>query len=637
MQITITNGSVLYDGEPILTEINFSVREKEHIAVVGRNGSGKTTLLKALTGEVPLEEGTGDKQFSFSKVGSPEIGFLKQTFDGTSDKTLEEELLSAYSEVLATEAAMNTALFALESDHSEKNVKRFSDLSEKFERLGGYLYKKEYKTAAKKFGFTENDLKKPLCEFSGGQRTKISLLTLLLSKPEVLLLDEPTNHLDLNATEWLEKYLSSYKNAFVIVSHDRMFLDKTVNVVYEIEYGEMTRYKGNYTDFVLQKRQAYETALKDADKKRKEIARLTALVERFRYKATKAKMAQAKLKQIERIGAVGAPVAYDTETFKSDFEPEKESVEKTLMLDELEFGYNPERPLGKINTVIKRGQKLGIIGDNGCGKSALIKTIVGILEPLSGYVKKGLHAEIGYFDQTMTQNYSPLTVFEDCHNDFPFLSDGEVRSALGAFGFTGEEVFKTVGELSGGEKVRLALCKIFKKRPNVLILDEPTNHMDIIGKESLERMLSAYTGTVITVSHDRYFINKVADRLAVFENKKLNLYDCGYTEYEALKQDDDDIDLPPQKPENQPAVKKQKPVSGEKEKAKKLHRIAVLEEKMAVIDGKKEELNSILSTDPSVYSDYEKIKELNEKLEALSKEEEPLITEWTSLMEEIGC
>ena len=192
MQITITNGSVLYDGEPILTEINFSVREKEHIAVVGRNGSGKTTLLKALTGEVPLEEGTGDKQFAFSKVGSPEIGFLKQTFDGTSDKTLEEELLSAYSEVLATEAAMNTALFALESDHSEKNVKRFSDLSEKFERLGGYLYKKEYKTAAKKFGFTENDLKKPLCEFSGGQRTKISLLTLLLSKPEVLLLDEPT-------------------------------------------------------------------------------------------------------------------------------------------------------------------------------------------------------------------------------------------------------------------------------------------------------------------------------------------------------------------------------------------------------------------------------------------------------------
>lgn len=634
MQITITNGCVEYDGEPILSEINFSIREKEKIAIVGRNGSGKTTLLKALTGEVPLVEGTGASSFSFTKAGNAEIGFLKQTFDGASSITLEEQLLSAYSEIIQTENDLSAALIKVQEDGNDKNVKRFSALNEKFEFLGGFLYKKEYKTAAKKFGFSDDDLKKPLREFSGGQRTKIALLTLLLSKPEVLLLDEPTNHLDLEATEWLEKYLSDYKNSFVIVSHDRMFLDKTVNVVYEIEYGEMTRYRSNYTDFVAQKKAAYEKALKDSDKKRKEIARLSALVERFRYKATKAKMAQAKLKQIERIGAVNAPVAYDTSTFKADFEPNKESVEKTLILEDLAFGY--DKPLGRIDTIIKRGQKLGIVGKNGCGKSTLIKTLIGTQKPLSGCVKKGLHAEVGYFDQTMTQNFSPLTVFEDCHNEFPSLSDEQIRSALGAFGFSGEEVFKTVGDLSGGEKVRLALCKIFKKRPNVLVLDEPTNHMDIIGKESLEKMLAAYSGTVITVSHDRYFINKTCNRLAVFEDGGLKLYDCKYDEYEKIRAEKTaEAEESLTDRQKTVVVKKTKPVSSEKEKNKKLHRVAVLDEKIAALDKEKETLNDKLSSDPSIYSDYQKIKEITDEIERIDNLKQPLVDEWTDLVESL--
>ncbi len=466
MQISIVNGSVEYDGEPILTEINFSLFDKEKIAIVGRNGSGKSTLLKAIVGEVELVQGTGENALSFSKTGGVKIGALSQSFDGLSNKTLEEELLSAYVNVISIENKIKEYTELLAVDSSEKNVKTFSRLNEDFERLGGYLYKKEYHAGAKAFGFSESDLKKPLSEFSGGQRTKISLLTLLLSKPEVLMLDEPTNHLDLQAIEWLEQYLIDYKSAFILVSHDRMFLDKTVSVVYEIEHGETKRYVGNYTDFTLQKQLNYDKALKDASLKQKEIARLSALVDRFRYKASKAKMAQAKLKQIERIGQVQAPFKFDLTAFRAGFTPEKESVEKTLTLSELAFGY--DKPLGRINTVIKRGEKLGIIGRNGTGKSTLIKTIMGKIPPLSGSLQFGLHAEVGYFDQTMTQNYSPLSVLEDFHNAFPFLSDEECRNALGAFLFSGEDVFKTVGDLSGGEKVRLALSRFSRKSPTCL-------------------------------------------------------------------------------------------------------------------------------------------------------------------------
>lgn len=628
MQITIENGSVEYDGEPILTEINFSIHDKEKIAVVGRNGCGKTTLLKAITGEVPLVSGVGDTSFGFYKSGNPNIGYLKQSFDGKDNKTLEEELLSAYSNIISIENEMENALKKLDENGDEKSAKYYSNLCEKFENLGGYTYKKEYHVASKKFGFTENDLCKTLKEFSGGQRTKIALLTLLLSKPEVLLLDEPTNHLDLEATLWLEKYLINYKYSCIIVSHDRMFLDKIVNIVYEIEYGETKKYKGNYTDFVVQKQADYDKALKDSIIKEREIKRLSALVERFRYKANKAKMAQAKIKQIARIGDINYPVGFDRSTFHASFEPKEESVEKVFVLDNLSFGY--DKPFGTLNTVIKKGQKIGIIGKNGCGKSTLVKTIMDIIPSLSGQVKKGFHVQIGYFDQTLTQNYSSLSVMDDFHNEFPSLTDEDVRRSLGAFLFSGEDVFKTVGDLSGGEKVRLALCKIFKRRPNVLILDEPTNHMDIIGKDTLEKMLINYKGTVITVSHDRYYINRICDRLFVFENDTLNLYDCNYSEYEKNKPEEEYLKEKPK----QEIIKKGKPLNSEKEKAKREHRIAVLEGKIAVFDKKKDELNNILATDENVFSDYIKVGEITQEIEKIELEEQPFIEEWEKLMEE---
>lgn len=628
MQINVSNISVEYDGTPVIYQADFVIHENEKIALIGRNGCGKTTLLKVLTGEVEYQKGEDDAPYGIFTSGNPVIGFLKQTSNDDKAKTMFDEILDAYSSLIKIEKDMESALEDLQNDSCDQNVRRYSRLCEQFEREGGYTYKKEYLTAVKKFGFSNEDMQKPLCEFSGGQRTKISLLKLLLSKPDVLLLDEPTNHLDLEAIEWLENYLCAYKKSCVIVSHDRMFLDKIVNVVYEIEYGETKRYQGNYTSFTAQKQQAYDKALKDSIMRKKEIDRLSALVERFRYKANKAAMAQAKLKQIERIGEVGTPSNFDTATFKSNFQPERETVEKAVVLDKLVFGY--DKPLGQINTIIKRGDKVGIIGQNGCGKSTLVKTIVHKIKALDGSATFGLHAQVGYFDQTSTQSFSTLTVLEDFQNEFPMLSNTEARSALGAFMLSGDDVFKRICDLSGGEKVRLALCKILRKKPNILILDEPTNHMDIIGKETLERLLSNYTGTVITVSHDRYFVNRVCNRLIVFDGGKTELFDGKYSDYESRKQVSDFANDFVKTVDEK---KKEKPVSQSKEAARRAHRISFLEEKMNALNEQISSLQNTMHNDQSVYSDYTKIAEIEEQISSLQAKLAPLEEEWLELSE----
>ena len=632
MEINIVNGSVEYDGVPVLSEINFQIHEKEKIALVGRNGCGKTTLLKALVGDEPLNEGIGEEKFGFYKSGSPTLGFLRQTSNDVLSKTMEEEILEAYKEITDTETAMEKARMRLESDQSEGAVRAYSNLQEKFERLDGYSYKKEYLTAVRRFGFEDADMKKPLCEFSGGQRTKIAFIKLLLSKPDILLLDEPTNHLDIEAINWLEAYLSGYKKSCVIVSHDRMFLDKIVNIVYEIEYGQTVRYKGNYTSFMRQKQAAYEKALKDSQARKKEIERLSALVEKFRYKASKAAFAQAKLAQIKRLGQADIPRGFDTKTFHAAFQPQRETVEKAVVIDDLEFGY--DMPLGKLSLLIKRGEKVGITGPNGCGKSTLVKTIMHRMPALSGTASFGLHAEVGYFDQTLTQSFSEDTVFDDFSRAFPKLNDREVRTALGAFLFTGDDVFKQVKELSGGEKVRLALCKILKKRPNILILDEPTNHMDIIGRETLEQMLCDYTGTVITVSHDRYFINRICTKIISFESGALEVFEGTYSEYEESKKERAE-NTAEKLPEDKARIpKKQKPVSASKERSKKEHRMQVLEEKIDVYDAKINEIKEKLS-DPAYYSSFSALSGLEQEIAALEKEKAPLEEEWEKIFTEL--
>lgn len=627
MRIEIINGSVEYDGNTVLSEINFSVSDKEKIALVGRNGSGKTSILKCISGEVPLVSGTGDEKFSFSISGAPKIGYLQQV-SLNDELTLRQEILSAYKDVVGLENKLQNLLDKMSENPSDENVGAYSRAMERFENIGGYLYKKEYLTAVSKFGFSAEDLDKKLSCFSGGQRTKIALMKLLLEKPDVLLLDEPTNHLDIAAVEWLEGYLKNYKNSVVIVSHDRMFLDRIVGVVYEIEYGVTTRYKGNYTAFLAQKQQAYDKALKDAKWKSAEIDRLRKLVERFRYKATKAAMAQSKLKEIERLGTVETPRRFDTSTFASSFQPEYESVRDALFVKDLVFGY--DKPLGEISLAVERGQKIGVIGSNGTGKSTLLKTITGLIPPLSGDVRFGVKTRVGYFDQTIAATKSELSVLEDFRAEFPELNDGEIRKTLGGFLLSGDDVFKCVKDLSGGEKVRLALSKIFRRRPNFLILDEPTNHMDIIGKETLEKLLMDFSGTVIVVSHDRYLINRVAKSLIVFENGGVKYFDGTFDEYEEREKETAE-EVAKEKPE------KTKKTGGEryvesKEEARRKHRVEFLEKKITALEEELSQAQAKLD-DETVNTDYKKVMAVEEEIKTIEEKLDPLITEWTELSE----
>ena len=515
MNYRIVNGAISYGAETILEEINFEIKDKEKIAIVGRNGAGKTSLLKAIINNEMLEAGIGEEKFGIYKQGSPQIGYLKQiAFEDTS-KTMLEEILKVYEPIIKLEEKISKLGAKLQEESNDELIKNYTESLDRYEFEGGYTYKKEYETAIKKFGFSKQDEGKKIEEFSGGQRTKIAFLKLLLSKPDILLLDEPTNHLDITAIEWLEKYLKNYPKAVVIVSHDRMFLDRIVDKVYEIEYGTITEYKGNYTSFENQKRINYEKQLKDYEYQQAEIKRLQAIADRFRYKPTKAKMALSKLKKIEQMTIIEEPNKYDLKTFHSNFNIEQESGKMVVTAKELQIGY--DKPIANISFSLYRGQKLAIIGENGIGKSTLLKTIDNIIPKQNGKLEFGYNVKIGYFDQQMKFKDEEKTVFDEMSESFPELTTTQIRTLLGTFLFTGEDVFKKIKVLSGGEKSRLQLCKIFKKGPNLLLLDEPTNHMDIIGKESLENILKEYKGTLIFVSHDRYFVNKIADCILEFE------------------------------------------------------------------------------------------------------------------------
>lgn len=530
MLYQISNGAVAFGDDVILHSIDFEIRNTEKIAIVGRNGCGKTTLLKLISGEAQMEKLDSDESAFIAKAGNPEIGYLKQIAFDDPDVTLEQEVRKCFVKMDERKAELARAAAELEHDYSDEKVARYTAMEEAFKDDGGYYYEKEYEVMIRKFGFSDDERKKPIRDFSGGQQTKIAFIKLLLSKPDILLLDEPTNHLDVTTIEWLEGYLKSYPKAVVVVSHDRMFLDNVVDVVYEIEYGTARRYPGNYTNFIARKKENYDKQMKDHIAQQKEIERLQRMVTRFKGKPTKTSMAQSKQKAIDRMVIIEAPDKYDNKTFHANFQPEKETGNDVLYTSELAIGY--DHPLSVVSLDLKRGEKLGILGGNGLGKSTFLKTIVGKIPALSGEYRFGTNVQIGYFDQQMAMYTSNKTVLDDFWDEYPNLTETEARNALGAFLFSGDDVFKNVNMLSGGEKVRLALCKILKTRPNVLVLDEPTNHMDIVGKETLESMLKDYKGTLIFVSHDRYFVKKVATQLLVFEDGTTNLYQFGYEQYQ---------------------------------------------------------------------------------------------------------
>lgn len=643
MKIRLNDVSVSFGENTVLSHINFEINEGDKVALIGRNGCGKSTLIKVITGEQDIdkvEEGTHINRIE--KTGSFKIGQIKQiTFDD-DNATLEDEVLKAYSYIFDVKNKMEELERVLESGASEKQIEKYTRLCEDFERIGGYTYKKEYNKALKNFGFTEDEKQKKISEFSGGQRTKIALIKLLLSKPDVLVLDEPTNHLDILAIEWLENYLLEYKKAVLVVSHDRAFLDKFVNVVYEIERGKMKRYVGNYTKFTELKEAEYQKQLKEYNEYKSEVERLQSLADRFRYKATKATMAQSKLKQIDRMEVVEKPESADDKAFHGNTEPLRESSTSVLKVDELKIGYT--KPLSEVTFRLNKGDRLGIIGENGTGKSTLLKTIMGKVPPLGGKITFGTNLDIEYFDQqTVSANLSDQTVFDNYSHEFPELSITEARTDLGSFMFSGDDVFKTIKELSGGERVRLALCKIFKKRPNFLILDEPTNHLDIVGKVALENMLTKYKGTILFVSHDRYFVKKIATTLLRFSGGKAEFIKSNYEELKA-KELRDAVDPKVLKAETIEEIKnkdtepeEEKPKVNEyllnKERARKEARAKRIEKEINALETEILVLQDEYKN-PQICSDFKKLMEIETAIVNRETKIESLTEEWFELTSE---
>ena len=646
MNYRIVNGSVSYGAETILEEINFEIKEKDKIAIVGRNGSGKSTLLNAIVDNSMLEEGIGEEKFNVYKQGNPTIGFLKQMDFEDSSKTLLDEILKVYEPILNLENKITKLANEMQDNTNQKVIKEYTEALDKFDIIGGYTYKKEYEIALKKFGFTDEDKNKEIDQFSGGQRTKIAFLKLLLSKPDILLLDEPTNHLDITAIEWLENYLRNYTKSAVIVSHDRMFLDRIVNKVYEIEYATMTEYVGNYTEFEKQKRINYEKQLKDYEYQQAEIKRLQAIADRFRYKPTKAKMALSKLKKIEQMQIIEEPNKYDLKTFHMNFNIKMESGKNVLSVKDLEIGY--DKPIQKVSFNLYKGQKLAIIGENGIGKSTLLKTLNGNIPKIGGSFEYGYHVDKQYFDQQIEFKNPETTVFDDFYETFPELTTTQIRTILGTFLFSGEDVFKKIKVLSGGERARLQLCKIFKKGPNLLLLDEPTNHMDIIGKESLENILKEYKGTLIFVSHDRYFVNKIADSLLVFKPNNVTFFDGTYEEYEEKYKNEEYNDksnndntksetskdnkfLNALQDEN---VKSNNKYFMNKEIKKAKAKIEKLEQEINKLEDEAASLKQELGKE-EYSTDYLKLKELQENIDNINMAIEEKMAIWDELSEKV--
>ena len=614
MLISINNGTVYFGANDVFENIEFSIKENEKIALVGRNGSGKTTLLKVLMGEVELSSG------QLIKPNRMNIGYLNQNSLIDSNKTVKEELLEVFKDLLEMEAKLNRLANELKENHNQKLLDDYAALQEDFNYKGGYTYYSEMETVLSGFGFKKEDLNRNVSSFSGGEKTKLAFVKLLLSKPDLLLLDEPTNHLDLSTIEWLENYLAKYKKAIVVVSHDRIFLDKIAAVVYELEYGGIKKYVGNYTSYVEQKKANFlkdEAAYK---RQQKDIKRIEELIEQFRYKKNKAAFAQSKIKYLERMEKLEDPKKADTKAFKAHFVCKVKGGKNVLSLDHFKVGYDV--PLCEVTLDILRGQRICVMGDNGTGKSTLLKTIVGLLKPLGGYMLLGHQIEIGYFDQNLSSFTNGNTVLEELWNEYPFKDMYEIRSVLGAFLFTSDEVFKDVSVLSGGEKVRLSLAKLMMQQANFLILDEPTNNLDIISKEALEDSLKQYDGTILFVSHDRYFIKEIATSCLVIDKDKVTYYPDGYKDYIDVK-----------KKEEIKEEKKIEKVELKVVKNRPKYNLKKIEQEIDDLEKLLEEKRD-LRFEPEYYQDQLKMKELDEEIDDIHNKIHAATETWEKAMEE---
>lgn len=614
MILSVSNAYKNFGATTVFENITFEIKGNEKIALIGKNGCGKTTLLKLIANELELDKG------QIHKRNDVKIGYLAQMTFANENHTVQQEVDAIFENMTDMQRQLEELAQVLAHDQSEKTMMRYANLQQAFEQRGGYTYEAEAKSVVTRFGFSVEDMQRPIHTFSGGQKTKLAFAKLLLSKPDVLLLDEPTNHLDLQTIEWLEGYLKKYDKAIVVVSHDRYFLDEMVDEVYELSLGSMTRYAGNYSRYLEQKAKDIEKNAQAYQRQQKEIERLEGLIEKFRYKKNKASFAQSKIKFLDRMDKV-EPLEVDERKMKVRFTPKSRGGKTTLEVADLCVGYDKE--LCCVNLELLRGQRVAILGPNGEGKSTFLKTIMGLIPKLGGEFLLGHQIEVGYFDQQMAQLNTNRTVLEEFWEEHPEVTQTQIRTILGCFLFTNEDVFKLVSSLSGGEKVRLSLAKLMLDRGNFLILDEPTNHLDIDSKEVLEDALHDFEGTILFVSHDRYFINRMANGILEIKDGKATYFNGTYDEFTGKTSTKQATEVEAMVIEPISKVERREKVQQERE-IKRIEKLI----------GEKEVLLEELRNkrfDENYYHDFVKMNELDEAIDETHNQINQLMETWEDL------
>ncbi|EJX1539877.1 ABC-F family ATP-binding cassette domain-containing protein [Listeria monocytogenes] len=638
--------SKFFGAEVILDNIKLEVKTGDRIALVGRNGAGKSTLLKIIAGKMSYDGGT------ISKPKSVEIGYLAQNTGLESSKTIWDEMLSVFDSLRKMEADLRKMELRLgepelynDPEKYQALMTDYDTLQHTFKESGGYTYEAEIRSVLNGLRFYPEDYEVEIASLSGGQKTRLALAKLLLAKQDILVLDEPTNHLDIETLAWLETYLQNYHGSLLIVSHDRYLLDKVVNQVYEISRTKIDHYKGNYSSFVNQKQAKLEQMWKEFDKQQKQIAKLEDFVARNIVRASTTKRAQSRRKQLEKMDVLGRPQG-DEKAAHFGFQFEKQTGKDVLMVDQLSIGYAKDKRIASNLTFeMKRQDSLALVGPNGIGKSTLLKTLIRDIPALSGEFHFGAGVKIGYYDQEQAKLTSNKTVLMELWDDYPELNEVNVRTTLGNFLFSDDDVLKNVQSLSGGEKARLALAKLTLLEANVLILDEPTNHLDIESKEVLEAALIDFEGTILFVSHDRYFINRIASKIVELAPEKATVFLGDYDYYqeklaeekELARLDAEDRRKKGEQVEATSSVRKLN-YQEEKEQQKLLRqrkrKLEEVEKSMEATDEKIAELELQL-TNPEVFQDHEKALEITQELDAVKADGEKLMEEWEQISEEL--
>lgn len=627
-----------YGAELILSNIKLEVKEKDRIAIVGRNGAGKSTLLKIIAGELSFDEGEIHKPKDIT------IGYLAQQMDFDSSETIWDEMLKIFHDLLQQEKKIRTLEKKMGDPNVLKNQQEYDDLLHQYDQLqeaftqaGGYLYESEIKAVLHGLDFPEEVWDKKVHTLSGGQKTRLSLGKLLLSKPDLLLLDEPTNHLDIHTLTWLEAYLMNYPGAVVIVSHDRYFLDKTVQLVYEISRTKSQKYYGNYSDYLIQKAEKLDREQKQYEKQQSEIKKTEEFIQKNIARASTTKRAQSRRKQLEKLERIDQPIS-DNASAKFSFTIERKTGNDVLKIENLSFRFKEQNDVlfQNLSLHLQRGDRVALVGPNGVGKSTLLKTIVGQLKPLTGEILLGANVKIGYYEQEQTQLHLDKTVLTELWDEYPLMNEKDIRTILGNFLFSGDDVLRPVSELSGGEKARLALAKLMMEKANFLLLDEPTNHLDLDSKEVLESALMDYPGTILFVSHDRYFINKIATQVFEMQTNQTKLYLGNYDYYLEKKQEEKELielkEKEQQKKVTVPTNKTQFELDKEakKEQRRRKRRMEEIEKEIEQLEQQLEE-NEHLLYQPEYYEDHEKAQQLLSSNEQIQNKIEVLFEEYTTL------